>query len=100
MSLIDRHPFNDGFSRTTSESQHQKDYTNLDFNEARDDNVAMASAGPYANYLHSLQTGNHASTSSLNFYRPDALLDAQPTASNTEGKQYDFNNFSNLKTMT
>jgi len=29
----------------------------------------------------SLQTDNHASTSSLNFYRPDAGLDAQPTVS-------------------
>jgi len=29
----------------------------------------------------SLQTDNQASTSSLNFYRPDALPDAQPTAS-------------------
>jgi len=30
----------------------------------------------------SLQTDNHASTSSLNFFhRPDALPDAQPTAS-------------------
>ena len=27
------------------------------------------------------QTDNHISTSSLNFYRPDALPDAQPTAS-------------------
>jgi len=27
----------------------------------------------------SLQTDNHASMSSLNFYSPDALLDAQPT---------------------
>jgi len=26
-----------------------------------------------------LQTDNHASTSSLNFYRPDALPDTQPT---------------------
>jgi len=25
---------------------------NLDFNEARDDGVAVASAGPYANHLH------------------------------------------------
>jgi len=24
----------------------------LDFNEARDDGMAVASAGPYANYLH------------------------------------------------
>ena len=29
----------------------------------------------------SLQTDNHASTSSLSFYRPDALPDAQPTVS-------------------
>ena len=29
----------------------------------------------------SLQTDNHANTSSLNFYRPDALPDAQPTVS-------------------
>ena len=28
-----------------------------------------------------LQTDHHASTSSLNFYRPDALRDAQPTVS-------------------
>ena len=26
--------------------------TILDFNKARDDRVAVASAGPYANYLH------------------------------------------------
>jgi len=30
----------------------QKDQTNLDFNEARNDSVAVASAGPYANHLH------------------------------------------------
>jgi len=29
----------------------------------------------------SLQTDNHVRKSSLNFYRPDALPDAQPTAS-------------------
>jgi len=29
----------------------------------------------------SLQTENHTNTSSLNFYRPDALFDAQPTVS-------------------
>ena len=32
--------------------QHQEGQTNLDFNEARDDGVAVASAGPYANHLH------------------------------------------------
>jgi len=34
---------------------------------------AVASAGPYANNLHLTPTDNHAG-----FYRPDALLDAQP----------------------
>ena len=41
--------------------------------------MAVASAGPYANT--SLQTDNHTNTSSLNFYRPGALSDAQPTVS-------------------
>jgi len=40
------------FSRTTWVSRHQNSQTILDFNEARDDGVALASAGPYANYLH------------------------------------------------
>jgi len=47
------------FPRTTWVSQHQKDKTILNFNEARDDGLAVASAGQYANHLH------HASTSSL-----------------------------------
>ena len=34
----------------------------------------------------SLQTDNHTSTSSLNFYRPHALPDAQPKCQSTEGK--------------
>jgi len=41
---------------------------------------AVASAGPYANSLH-LHTDNHTSSSSLDFYRPDAVPDAQPTVS-------------------
>jgi len=41
----------------------------------------MASAGPYANHLHLALDGNHACTSPLSFYRPDALPGAQPTAS-------------------
>jgi len=52
---------------------------NLDFNESRDDRVAVASAGSYAIICISLQTNNHASISLLNFYRPDAPPDAQPT---------------------
>jgi len=38
----------------------------LDSNEARDDGVAVALAGPYANDFTLLQTDNHASISSLN----------------------------------
>jgi len=40
------------FSGTTWVSRHQKGRTIVDFNEARDDMVAVASAGPYANHLH------------------------------------------------
>jgi len=45
-------PFNGLLSWTTWESQHQKGQTILNFNEASDDGVAVASAGPYANHLH------------------------------------------------
>jgi len=40
----------------------------------------VVSAGPYANHLH-LAADNNASASPLSFYRPDALLAAQPTVS-------------------
>jgi len=33
-------------------NRHQKGSANLDFNEARDDGVTVASAGPYANHLN------------------------------------------------
>jgi len=39
---------------------------------------AVASAEPIST---SLEIDNHTHTSSLNFYRPDALLDAQQTLS-------------------
>jgi len=45
-SMTDIHPFHGLFSRTAWVSQQQPD-----FNEARDDAVAVASAGPYANWL-------------------------------------------------
>ena len=48
----DRHPFNDLFSGTTWLMRYQKVETNLDFNEARDDGVALASPGPCADHLH------------------------------------------------
>jgi len=44
--------FNDLFFRTTWVSRHQKSKALLDFNETRNDGVAVASAGPYANCLH------------------------------------------------
>ena len=58
--------------------------TSLELNRARDDRVlgCRVSSEPYANDLHlSLQTDNHTSISSLDFYWPDALPDAQPTVS-------------------
>ena len=68
------------FFRTTRVCRYQKGRTILDFNEARDVGVAVASAGPYANHLH-FAPDNHASTSSLNFCGPDGLPDAQLIAS-------------------
>jgi len=46
------HSFEQPFSQTAWVSRHQKARTILDFNEARDDRVAVASAGPYTNHLH------------------------------------------------
>jgi len=37
---------------TTWVTWHQKGLTHLDFDEARDDGVVVASAGLYANHLH------------------------------------------------
>jgi len=52
----------------------------LDFNEARDDGVAVASAGSYASHLHlapeTMPVPHHST-----FYRLYALPDAQPTVS-------------------
>ena len=48
----DIHTLNGLFTRTTWVSRHQKGETILDFNKAKDDDVAVAPAGPYANHLH------------------------------------------------
>ena len=75
-------PFNDLFSRTTWASQYQKGITNLDLNEARDDGALGWQLQQLDQTIcTSLQTANHTNTSSLNFYRPDGLPDAQPTVS-------------------
>jgi len=39
-------------SRTTRVSRNQKGRNILDFTEARDDGMAVASTGPYAKHLH------------------------------------------------
>jgi len=71
------------FSRTTWVSRHQKGQTNLDFNQAREDAVAVASAGPYANHL----TDKHVSTSPLkNFFTSQMLfLTSNQQCQSTEG---------------
>ena len=65
-------------------SRYQKGKTSLDLNEARDDGV-LGRQWHQLDHMQtictSLQTDNHTSTSSLSFYRPDALPDAQPTVS-------------------
>jgi len=48
----------------------------MDFNEARDDGVAVASAGPYANHLH--LTPGHLS---IQFLQAICYFDDQPTVS-------------------
>jgi len=71
------------FSRTTW-GYKPKDKTILDLNEARDDGnlgCQRHQLDHMQTICTSLQTDNHTSTSSLNFYRPDALLGAQPAAS-------------------
>jgi len=63
---------------TTSVSRHQKGKTILDFDDARDDGVAVASAGPCKSFA---PRSRHITTPtpSLNFYKPYALPDAQAT---------------------
>ena len=78
------HTFNSLFSRTTLVRRYQKDKTGLDWNDARDDAVLE---WQWHQLDHTqticilLQTDNHNNTSSLDFYRPDALPDTQPTVS-------------------
>ena len=72
-------PFNGLFSRTTSVSRYRKGKSGLE-----DDGVLgwqWHQLDHMQTICISLQTDNHTSTSSLNFYRPDALPDAQPTVS-------------------
>ena len=70
------HPFNDPLSGTTRVSWYQKGKTNLDFTEARDSEWQWHQLG-HTQVCISLQTDNHASTTPLRFYKPDALPAAQ-----------------------
>jgi len=74
------HPFNGPFSGTTWVGRHQKGKTNRDFTEARDSKWQWHQLG-HMQVCTLLQTDNHASTSPLVFYRPDALPATQPTVS-------------------
>jgi len=73
-------PFNGPFSGTTRVSWYQKGKTNLAFTKTTDSEWQWHQLG-HMQVSTSLQTHNHASTSLLSFYRPDALPAAKPTAS-------------------
>jgi len=64
-------------------SRYQKGKTGLGLNEARGDGVLGCQWHQLGmqTICTSLQRDNHTNTPSLNFYRPDALPDAQPTVS-------------------
>jgi len=76
------HPFNDLFSKTTWVSRYQKGKTSLDLNQARDDGVLGCSGVSWTICKQSAPRSrhNHTNTSSLIFYRLDALPDAEPTS--------------------
>jgi len=72
------HSFNGPLSGTTRVSRYQKGKTNLNFTEARDSDWQWHQLG-HVQVCTSLLTDNHASTSPLSFYWPDALPAAQPS---------------------
>ena len=83
-AIYSTQPFNGVFSRTTWVSRYQKGKTSLDLNQAIDDGVLgmqQHQLDHMQTVCTSLQTDSHTNTSSLNFYRQDALPDAQPTVS-------------------
>jgi len=72
------------FSRATWVSRYQKGKTSLDSNEAREDGglgMQWHQLDRIQTICTSLQTDNHTNTLLLNFYRPDALPDAELTVS-------------------
>jgi len=79
--LLLLHPFNGLFSRTTSVSQHQKGKPFWILLEQEMMGWQWHQLDHMQIICTSLQTDNHASTSPLSFYRPDALPAAEPTVS-------------------
>jgi len=79
--LLLLHPFNGLFSRTTWVSRHQKGKPFWISMEQEMMGWQWYQLDHMQIICTSLQTDNHASTSPLSFYRPDALPTAQPTAS-------------------
>jgi len=75
------HPFNSRFSRTTWVSQHQKGKPFWVLLEQEMTGWQWHQLDHMQIICTSIQTDNHASTSPLSFYRPDAFPVAQPTAS-------------------
>ena len=78
------YPFSGLFSMTTWVSWYQKGKASVDLNQARDDGVVgwqWHQLDHMQTICISLQTDNPTNTTSLNFYRLYALLDAQPTVS-------------------
>jgi len=79
--LLLPHPFNGLFSRTTWVSRHQKGKPFWILLEQEMMRWQWHQLDCMQIICTSLQTDNHASTSPLSFYRPDALPAAQPTTS-------------------
>jgi len=79
------HSFNGVFSGKTRVSRYQKGKSSLDLNEATDDGVLRCGGISWTVCKQSAsrcrQITTPACTSSHNFYRPDALPDAQSTVS-------------------
>ena len=75
------HPFNGLFSRTTWVSRHQKGKPFWILLEQEIMRWQWHQLDHMQIICTALQTDNHASTSPLSLYRPDALPDAQSTAS-------------------
>ena len=79
--LLLLHPFNSLFSRTIWVSRHQKGKPSWILLEQEMTEWQWHQLDHMQIICTSLQTDNHASTSPLSFYRPDALPAAQTTAS-------------------